>query len=408
MFSKRTFRRNKPMQSTWIENGNQKMEDAFFPLAKTEESERDKIADQVDGITSNGAVEASVKEEDEMKKEAHQLMESKESTQSKEEEEEATQSKKEEVETTQGKEEGEEATESKEEEEPTQGKELSKNEVNSKERAVQPSKPDAKVKELTPDEIKMAIAYNMKRFKNEKRLKTLRDVLGLSAETAAIDKEFVTTVAQWQTDNELKVDGMIGPKTAAVIGYEMLQESKLDKGLKTDARKMLERGIVISLSNNTYNDTATESHKKIKFSVFVPKGLNMKDYCLVNWNKGFFMKGDGTYFQAKDYGALRDVNFASWQVDSVDKDPIYWSEPGLRWDYTKVNKRRFSATDDPGPARSSQVGTYRNLKFKLQVYRVKDVPLTTTGNLGGAESKAIATVFWEYKVRVNAAGKFTH
>ena len=72
----------------------------------------------------------------------------------------------------------------------------------------------------------------------------------------------------------------------------------------------------------------------------------MKDYCLVNWNKGFYKKGDGTYYTATDYGNERDVNFASWQVDSVDVDPIYWSEPGKRWDYREDSKRRFSATDE--------------------------------------------------------------
>lgn len=274
--------------------------------------------------------------------------------------------------------------------------------------AVEPPNPKAVAKTLTDSEVESAIKYNKKRFKRESELKTLRDVLGLSYDVATIDKEFVQTVAQWQAENNLKVDGKIGPRTAAVIGYEMLQESKIDASLKPEAIRMLERGIVLSLSGDSYTDTATESHKVITFKVTVPKGLKREDYALVNWNKGFYKNADGTYKKAKDYGTVREVNFSTWQVDSVDKDPIYWSEAGKRWDYIKVGKRSFKATDDPGPAKSSDPGAHYKLDFKLQVYRVSDLPATTTGGLGGAESKAIATVFWKYHVKVTAAGKFTH
>lgn len=274
--------------------------------------------------------------------------------------------------------------------------------------AVEPPNPEAVAKTLTDSEVESAIAYNEKRFKSEDELKTLRDVLGLPFDVATIDREFVQTVAQWQAENNLKVDGKIGPKTAAVIGYEMLQESKVDASLKPEAIKMLERGIVLSLSGDSYTDTAAESHKVITFKVTVPKGLKREDYALVNWNKGFYKNADGTYKKAKDYGNLREVNFATWQVDSVDKDPVYWSTAGSRWNYSKSGNRTFTATDDPGPARSSDPGAHYKLDFKLQVYRLSDIPKTTTGTLGGAESKAIATVFWKYHVKVSAAGTFTH
>ncbi|NVK64909.1 MAG: DUF4157 domain-containing protein [Flavobacteriales bacterium] len=274
--------------------------------------------------------------------------------------------------------------------------------------AVEPPNPKAVAKTLTDSEVESAIKYNKKRFKRESELKTLRDVLGLLHDVATIDKEFVQTVAQWQAENNLKVDGKIGPRTAAVIGYEMLQESKIDASLKPEAIRMLERGIVLSLSNDTYNDSATESRKKITFKVTVPKGLKREDYALVNWNKGFYKKGDGTYYKAQDYGTSREVNFATWQVDSLDKDPVYWSTAGSRWNYTKSGKRSFTATDDPGQAKSTQKGSHFKLDFKLQVYRLSDIPKTTTGTLGGAESKAIATVFWKYHVKVSATGTFSH
>jgi hypothetical protein len=275
------------------------------------------------------------------------------------------------------------------------------------ERAVPVPFPDAQAPEMTQPQIDDAIAYNSKKFHSEKELMTLRDVLGLSHDTGAIDADFVKTVAAWQAQNGLDPDGKIGPKTAAMIGYEMLEESKLDASLKPDAIRMLERGIVISFSNNSYSDSATESHKNIQFNVTVPKGLKPEDYALVNWVKGYMKQGNGRYFRAELYGTEVDVNYASYRVDSVDPDPVYWSD-GTRWNYDKSGKQHFSATDDPGPALNTETGADYNLNFKLQVYKLSDLPATTSGDLGGAESKAISTVFWNYKVKVSATGKFTH
>lgn len=274
--------------------------------------------------------------------------------------------------------------------------------------AVQSPNPDSVPKKLSEVEIQDAISYNIKKFKNEKEIKTLKDVLGLSSDSAEIDDEFVKYVAQWQAKNELKEDGKIGPRTAAVIGYEMLGESKIDTALKPDAIKMLERGIVISLPGNNYTDTAVDSQKNITFSVHVPKGLKREDYALVNWVKGHMKTGGGGFFKAKMYGVMVDSNYTSYQVDSVDTDPIYWSKPGSRWEFNKVGNRKFTAKDSPGPALNTEVGADYDLDFKLQVYRLSDLPAVTGGNLGGAESKAIATVFWDYKVKVSATGTFTH
>jgi len=274
--------------------------------------------------------------------------------------------------------------------------------------AVKPKKPNAIAKELTEVDIQEAIIFNKKRFKSINELIILRDVLGLSSEPASIDEEFVKTVAQWQAENELKEDGKIGPKTAAVIGYEMLQESKLDAGLKPDAIRMLERGISISLPGNSYTDSAAKSEKNITFSAFVPKGLNRDKYAFVNWVKGYMKKGDGTFFQAKMYGINGNANWADYQVDSVDTDPIYWSTAGSRRNYNNVGSRRFTATDSPGPALNTEHGAEYKLNFKLQIYRVSDLPAATAGNLGGKESKAIATVYWGYEVKVSAGGGFTH
>ncbi|ASS48519.1 MAG: hypothetical protein A3D31_07825 [Candidatus Fluviicola riflensis] len=265
-----------------------------------------------------------------------------------------------------------------------------------------------KVMELSESQVGDAISYNTKRFKNPEEIKVLRKVLGLSAESSEIDEVLVKTIAEWQVLKGLIEDGKVGPKTAASIGYEMLEKSKIDPSLKSSAIKMLERGIVISFSGNSYTDSATESRKNIKFNVTVPKGLKREDYALVNWVKGYMKQGNGRYFTAVLYGSTVTANYGSYQVDSLDPDPIYWSEPGARWTYNKEGSTKFTATDSPGPALSTETGADYNLNFKLQVYRLSDIPATTSGNLGGAESKAIATVFWKYKVKVSATGKFSH
>lgn len=267
---------------------------------------------------------------------------------------------------------------------------------------------DEKNKELSEGQISAAITYNTPKFKKPEDVKSLRKALGLSTDSIEMNDELVKAVAAWQVSKGLTEDGKVGPITAASIGYAMFEEAKKDPSLKPAAISMLERGIVISFSGNSYSDSATKSLKNIKFIVNVPKGLKREDYALVNWNKGYMKKGDGTYFKAKDYGIVRDANYPTYQVDSLDTDPVYWSEPGNRWMYNKEGSTRFTATDSPGQAESTEYGADYNLQFKLQVYRLADIPVSTSGTLGGAESKAIATVFWEYKTKVSATGKFTH
>src|SRR5512138_3021451 len=47
----------------------------------------------------------------------------------------------------------------------------------------------------------------------------------------------------------------------------------------------------LATSNDTYDDSATESHKRIHFDVTIPTGLTAKDYALVNFIKGSMKNG---------------------------------------------------------------------------------------------------------------------
>ena len=185
-------------------------------------------------------------------------------------------------------------------------------------------------------------------------------------------------------------------------GVASPQPLPMDTGSGTTTAKNPE----LSVSNDTYDDTGTadESHKKIGFNVKVPTGLEKKDYALVNKLKGHEKAGDGKYFKVKMYESTVDFNFSSFQVDSLDKDPIYWSDSSARWNYNTTGDG-FSATDDPGQALSSEHGADYAVNFKIGLYKLADLPTTTTGSISATP---ISEKDWQYSVKVDDTGKFTH
>jgi hypothetical protein len=161
----------------------------------------------------------------------------------------------------------------------------------------------------------------------------------------------------------------------------------------------------LSLSGDSYTDSGNTSHKNITFDVAVPSGLNKNDYCLVNKLQGSIKKADGTFYKVKMYDNLVDFNFSSEQVDSVDADPVYWSNSSARWNYTSTSGG-FSATDDPGPpGHSFAAGDVAAVKFHIGLYKLADVPTTTTGSISAT---AIQELPWQYSVKADSAGTITH
>ncbi|ANH80403.1 hypothetical protein A8C56_04860 [Niabella ginsenosidivorans] len=274
--------------------------------------------------------------------------------------------------------------------------------------AVEPPGPAAVARELTPEEIQEAIRFNQQRFRSGEEIRNLRDVLGISPEPPVIDEEFVNTVVQWQAENNKTQDGKIGADTARFLGKEMLAESATDASQRGPAIQMLERGITLTLTNNTYTDTATTSQKNIRFNVSVPEGLNIRDYALVNFIRGQILRVPGPANPTVTmYGNNVPYNFAAEQVDSVDTDPIYWSTAGARWNYN-VSGRTFTATDSPGRADGTfNSGDSADLNFRIALFRVRDLPLTTTGNVGAARS--LVSRNWRFSVvRDAVTGVISH
>jgi hypothetical protein len=161
----------------------------------------------------------------------------------------------------------------------------------------------------------------------------------------------------------------------------------------------------LSLSGDSYTDTGNTSHKTITFDVAVPSGLNKNDFCLVNKLKGSMKKADGTFHKVKMYGSLVDFNFSSEQVDSVDADPVYASNSTARWNYSSTSGG-FSSNDDPGPpGYTFAAGDEAAVKFHIGLYKLADVPTTTTGSISAS---AIQELPWQYSVKADSAGAITH
>jgi hypothetical protein len=159
--------------------------------------------------------------------------------------------------------------------------------------------------------------------------------------------------------------------------------------------------------DGSYTDNATESRKTVTFNATWSGGAAKEDFIIVNWLKGSMKKPDGNPYKVKMYGSSVDFDFSDWQVDSVDADPAYWSDGGVRWNYSVDAANKFSATDSPGPMYTRDgKGAKAALDFKTAVYKSADVPTTTTGTLSATPLSSFET--WSYHVAVLGGGKFSH
>lgn len=155
-----------------------------------------------------------------------------------------------------------------------------------------------------------------------------------------------------------------------------------------------------------YADNATESTKNVKYNVTWAGGAK-EDYLIVQWVKGYIKDPKGKPIKTTQYGKETKVDFADWRIDSVDEDPAYWSDASGRWNYTVEGPNKFSATDAPGPVKTSWgVGAEAKVDFKTAVYKTADVPTTTTGTIVATPLSSFKP--WAFHVVVQADGKFKH
>jgi hypothetical protein len=91
--------------------------------------------------------------------------------------------------------------------------------------AVEPTAPEAVGRELSPTQIRNAITWNQAAFTDTDEISLLRDILGISAEPAVIDEDFVRALVQYQANYGLTQDGLLGAGTAQRLANELRAEA---------------------------------------------------------------------------------------------------------------------------------------------------------------------------------------
>lgn len=160
-------------------------------------------------------------------------------------------------------------------------------------------------------------------------------------------------------------------------------------------------------SNDSYTDTDTDTRKNIKFTYKVKSGSDPKKCVMVNWIQGTAKNKDGTFRKVKMFDETMDYNFPTMRIDSLDKDPVYWSNSSARWNYQLDETDTYYATDSPGP-QVWEDGIDYDLKFKMCLYCIDDVS-TTSDESGSGVKNSLKCIDWVFKAKFDAAAKkFTH
>jgi hypothetical protein len=160
-------------------------------------------------------------------------------------------------------------------------------------------------------------------------------------------------------------------------------------------------------SGDTYTESAIDCRKNIKFTFKVKSGGDGHKCALVNWVQGTAKNKDGTFITAKLFDKTTDINFADSRIDSMDTDPVYWSNSTGRWNYKSGGTDTFFATDSPGPPTWVD-GMDFDLKFKMCLYCIDDVD-AGSDEKGSGVKNPLKCIDWVFKAKFDAAaGKFDH
>ncbi len=92
--------------------------------------------------------------------------------------------------------------------------------------ALEPPNPNVECEPLTEDEVNEAIRYNQRQRYQNRDIRLMRDVLGVSPDPVVFDADFVNAIACFQAQYNLDVDGKIGSTTGTHIGKEMQAEGR--------------------------------------------------------------------------------------------------------------------------------------------------------------------------------------
>jgi hypothetical protein len=155
------------------------------------------------------------------------------------------------------------------------------------------------------------------------------------------------------------------------------------------------------------SDSWNEATKEVEFRFKVTDD-NPERYALVNFIKGYgkwLTKEDGRYGYTQMFGEVVDDNFPNWSIDSLDEDPVYWSNSSARWNYFTIGADTASAVDKP----SAPIGYQISADFKMCIYEIDSIPIDGKSvNADILMRDAIECIDWEAKVTHNDDGTITY
>jgi hypothetical protein len=91
--------------------------------------------------------------------------------------------------------------------------------------AVAPTVANPVFQDLTAQQVTRALSFDRIAFTDADEIAVVRDVLGIAAEPAAVDEDFVRAVGRYQAQNGLNQDGVLGAGTARQLAAEMQAEA---------------------------------------------------------------------------------------------------------------------------------------------------------------------------------------
>jgi YD repeat-containing protein len=142
---------------------------------------------------------------------------------------------------------------------------------------------------------------------------------------------------------------------------------------------------------------------------FKIENADEENYVLVNFVKGYMKNlSDDSYILAVMHDETTEINFPTWEIDSVDLDPVYWSNSSNRWNYRRLGNNTYFATDKPGIEEES-VSYQMSMDYQMCIFENDDVP-GDVNSIGVEElvDRAIKCIDWTVKSTRRDDGTITY
>ena len=251
--------------------------------------------------------------------------------------------------------------------------------------AIEPPRPAAVGRVLTPQQMTDAIAFNNRVLGSIANgadiIRMIRDVIGISPLPAVVDEDFVNGVIQWQANFGLGQDGRLGPRTARPLFREIGAEG-VGRGEVSQSPRYAPAGpinVPAAANRSTHFDMSAEFRSDPGSGVF-PSCCEVRQE--IQWDAAF-----AAAFNAAGGGLVPHAGFDpadpadTWIEDRDTADARYgWrtgrhSDPGPGDQYVDSTGRqnqafghRYEGEDNPeitGVPAATSVGSWR---FRLGVY----------------------------------------